>query len=134
MSWFAGWGLPAVLAMLAGSFRAMSRQDGPLLALLLDRPQLPPEDRAFGLDLIFAAVGLQLGFMALKAIEADRYTELDYRGLWVTIGIAVITVPWVRLYGYEQVGGQVRLRQRYGVAVPNVVGFFLLAWAYNLNT
>jgi hypothetical protein len=134
MKWFAGWGLPAVLAVLAGSFRAMSREDGPLLALLLDRPNLPPEDRAFGLDLIFAAVGLQLGFIALKAIEAHSYKELDYRGFWVTIGVAVITVPWIRMNGYQQAGGQVQLRQRNGVAVPNIVGFFLLAWVYNLNT
>jgi hypothetical protein len=134
LNWFVAWGIPLTLAVINGGWRAMAKPNGPLLGVILNVPSLARADRAIGFDLIFAGLGSQLGFMAVTALDGGESPEANFTGFWVTIVVAALLVPFVRVFGYERTSNRFRLRQEWGVALPNLIGTIVLIVVYNANT
>jgi hypothetical protein len=113
----------------------MARPGGPTpYSILLKWPELSRSDRAFGFDLLLAGLGAQLGFLALRVRQGSTARELDFRGLWLTLVLAVLLIPFIRIFGHERRGRKLVLRQDLGVALPNLVGIVVLIYIYNVNT
>lgn len=134
LNWFDAWGIPLILAVTSGAWRAMAKPGGPLMGVILNVPSLPRTDRAIGFDLIFAGLGSQLGFMAVTALNGGNAAETNFTGFWATIVAAGLLVPFVRVFGYKRKSGSKQLEQEWGVALPNLIGIIVLIVVYNANT
>jgi hypothetical protein len=140
MSWFTGWFLPGALGLIAGSARAMAKPGGPTIyAIIFRRPTVPRSDRAIGFDLMFAALGSQLGFVAVKAASGVPVRDIPFAGIWLALLLTVLAIPAIRIWGWEHIDpndttSDIQLREDRGVAWPNVIGTILLILIYNINT
>ncbi len=134
MSWFAGWGVPAVLAAIGASWKAMAKPKGPTpYGVIFKWPTVPPEDRAFGFDLLIGALGLQLGFLALEAARDTQISHARFGGLSLVLIATIALIPFERFFGYEKKGNKVHLKQDLGVALPNILGILVLIVVYNAS-
>jgi hypothetical protein len=134
-TWVSGVGVPVVLIVIGAAWKAMARPGGPTpYSILLKWPELPTSDRAFGFDLMLAGLGAQLGFLALRIGQGSTARQLDFRGLWLTLVLTILLIPFIRIFGYERRGRKQVLRQDLGVALPNLVGIVVLIYVYNANT
>jgi hypothetical protein len=134
-TWISGIGVPMVLIVVGAAWKAMARPGGPTpYSILLRWPKLPNSDRAFGFDLLFAGLGVQLGFLALRIGQGYTARQLDFRGFWVTLVLTVLLIPFIRVFGYERKGRKQELRQDLGVALPNLAGMVVLIYTYNAYT
>jgi hypothetical protein len=134
-TWVTGVVVPAILVIIGAAWKAMARPGGPTpYSVLLKWPELPRSDRAFGFDLLLAGLGAQLGFLALRVAQGSTARQLDFRGLWLTLILTVLFIPFIRIFGHELKGRKQVLRQDLGVALPNLVGIVVLIYIYNANT
>jgi hypothetical protein len=134
-TWVSGIGVPVILIVIGAAWKAMARPGGPTpYSVLLKWPELPRQDRAFGFDLLLAALGAQLGFLALRIRQGSTAHQLDFRGLCVTLLLTILLIPFIRIFGYERRGRRQVLRQDLGVALPNLTGMVVLIYIYNANT
>jgi hypothetical protein len=134
-TWVSGIGIPVILIIIGAAWKAMARPGGPTpYSILLKWPELPKADRAFGFDLLLAALGAQLGFLALRIGQGRTAPRLDFRGFWLTLVLTILFIPFIRIFGHERRGRKHTLRQDLGVALPNIVGIVVLIYIYNANT
>jgi hypothetical protein len=140
--------IPLLITFATAAMKAISRKNGPWLwPLIFKRSTIKLEDRALGLDLLFAAIGSQLGFLAVYAAADSQATRenqvlinaVDWhvQQLNVALYTLALLLFWIlaltlllRFRGYAD---NQELLEDFGVGVPNAVGLGALFVVYLLN-
>ena len=141
--------LAFLLSYLMMAAKAYSVRQGPLLWTVWFRPSHVARDlRAVGLDMLFAALGLQLGLLVDQWFDENRAPvinpllhsipphlsvdqgQLTLWGAVTVVGLILFFTNLIRFLGYEPSG---HLREDIGVAVPNLTGIMVIAVVYLLS-
>jgi hypothetical protein len=150
-SWVTAVGIPALLVYVQGAVKAASKPTGPFPPTFFLRPsRVPHNDRALGIDLIFAALGSQVSFLAIQAtisppppvspalkhllngVGLHVRTALDVSSLLLATCLFFLTIIafTTRLWGHEQTSSD--LREEF-VTLPNMLGFVLLLVVWGVS-
>jgi hypothetical protein len=152
------WGaLPLIVVLGLMMARIRSRPRSPTVLTMLRRPftvmfRQPFEDLAIGLDVLFAAIALQFGFMAEMASDAEtlkkdnvffedvlgRHFPQGYVSVIVLVVLlttSCLLTLYIRERGHnvDETGKSAGLREYEGVTAPIYVGIGCLWLVYLCN-
>jgi hypothetical protein len=152
-TWITAVAIPAFLVYMQGALKAASRPKGPFpLAFFLRPSRIRHSDRALGLDLLFAAAGSELSFLASYALRGSApVIEPKTRKLFETVGISltdkaqvayivlatimvclVVVAGMTRWRGHIKTDGDQRDLKEEFVTAPNMLGILLLLVVWGL--
>jgi hypothetical protein len=116
--------IPLLLALLAGGWRLLARPGHPTR-----------EDALFGFDLLVAAFGVQLAFLATDAMTPGESPELTFqRAMDVVMALGILGAMYVsailmRIRGYDHNN----VPTDYGLRFSNISGFVILVITFLVN-